>query len=49
MYQEMDINLYDKCSRENVEKSRAKEQERETAATVWATLLEQGRALGVAP
>jgi hypothetical protein len=47
MYMEMDINLYDKCSRENTEKVRAKEVERETAAGVWASMIEKSKALGV--
>jgi len=49
MYMEMDINLYEKCARENTEKVRAKEAEREGAAGVWASLIEQARALGVQP
>ena len=49
MYMEMDVNLYEKCSRENVEKGRAKEAEREAAAGVWASLIEQARTLGVTP
>jgi hypothetical protein len=47
MYMDMDLNLYEKCQRENVEKTRSKEAEREAAAGVWAGLLEQGRALGI--
>lgn len=49
MYMEMDINLYDRCSREHVEKGRAREVEREQAAAVWSQLVEQGKGLGVTP
>jgi len=35
---EMDINLYDKCSREYSEKNRTKDQERITANDKWAKL-----------
>ena len=34
----MDINLYDKCSREYNEKNRNKEQERTVALDKWAKL-----------
>mgnify|MGYP003387054701 CR=1 FL=1 len=34
----MDINLYDKCSREYGEKSRTKDTERSTAEDKWAKL-----------
>ena len=35
---EMDINLYDKCSREYGEKNRTKDQERVAAEDTWAKL-----------
>lgn len=38
MYMEMDINLYDKCSREYSEKNRTKDQERIAANDKWAKL-----------
>ena len=37
-YMEMDINLYDKCSREYSEKTRSREQERSLASDKWAKL-----------
>ena len=41
MYMEVDIALFDKCSRENAERAKAKEAEREGAAAMWATLKAQ--------
>lgn len=38
MYMEMDINLYDKCNREHLEKTRARESEREAADNKWQTI-----------
>lgn len=38
MYMEMDITLYDKCSREHSEKTRNNEQERTAANDKWAKL-----------
>jgi serine/threonine-protein phosphatase 2A regulatory subunit B' len=39
MYMEMDLALYDKCSRENNEKIRNKEQEREIATQKWNSII----------
>jgi hypothetical protein len=44
---EVDINLYDKCSRENTDKLKAKEAERELAITTWAALSAQALKAGV--
>ena len=38
MYMEMDINLYDKCNREHLEKTRSRESEREAADNKWQTI-----------
>ncbi len=38
MYMEMDINLYDRCNREHMDKIRTKDAEREAAAVKWATI-----------
>lgn len=46
-YMEMDINLYDKCSRDTSEKLRTKEVERNAATTKWATLEAAASARGV--
>lgn len=47
MYNEMDIALYDKCSREYTEKNRAKDAEREAANKKWQTLIVQAQSNGV--
>jgi len=47
MYMEMDIALYDKCSRENNEKIKARDVERDGAATKWGLLLSSAQAKGV--
>lgn len=46
-YMEMDINLYDRCSREYSERTRTKEQERAAAADKWAKLEAQAVAKGL--
>ena len=38
MYMEMDINLYDQCNREHLEKTRTAQLEREAIAGKWATI-----------
>lgn len=46
MYMEMDITLYDRCSRENGEKTRLKDAEREAANTKWQQILHSATAQG---
>jgi serine/threonine-protein phosphatase 2A regulatory subunit B' len=47
MYMEMDATLYDKCARENTDKTRSKESEREAAATKWGQMVVAAAAKGV--
>mmetsp|Transcript_10018 Transcript_10018/g.8969 ORF Transcript_10018/g.8969 Transcript_10018/m.8969 type:complete len:523 (+) Transcript_10018:196-1764(+) len=47
MYMEMDSSLYDKCTREYNEKTKARETEREAANRRWQSLLTDAQALGV--
>lgn len=47
MYMEMDINLYDKCSRDSNDKVRLKDAERETAAAKWAAIMNSALAAGI--
>jgi ferredoxin len=44
---EMDINLYDKCSRESNDRARQKEQEREAAANRWQSILNSALSNGI--
>jgi hypothetical protein len=44
---EMDIQLYDKCSRENNEKLRKAEADREAAQQKWAHIMDQATAAGI--
>jgi len=44
---EMDIALYDKCSRENNEKIKAREAEREHSSVKWNLLVSAAQAKGV--
>ncbi len=44
---EMDSSLYDKCTREYNEKTKAREIERENANRRWQSLLSEAQALGV--
>lgn len=46
-YMEMDISLYDKCSRDNSEKNKAAEAERDKAANKWQTLTSTVQAKGI--
>jgi hypothetical protein len=48
-YMELDINLYDRCSREHNEKERAKESQRAAAASKWSSITEGAAAKGVLP
>lgn len=48
-YMELDINLYDRCARENNEKERAKEAQRAAAASKWSTIAQGAAARGVLP
>lgn len=43
----MDIALYEKCSRENNEKTRKLEMEREAAANKWKAIMDSAVASGV--
>jgi serine/threonine-protein phosphatase 2A regulatory subunit B' len=47
MYMEVDINLYDKCNKDYLEKQRNAPQERENADNKWARVLELAKAKGV--
>jgi len=47
MYMEMDIALYEKCSRDNAEKTRKLEIEREVAAQKWKLIAENAAACGI--
>jgi hypothetical protein len=42
----MDNDLYEKCSRENVEKVKLKEGEREAASARWLCLMQEAKAKG---
>jgi uncharacterized protein (UPF0335 family) len=44
---EMDNALYEKCLRENNEKTRKLEAEREAAVTKWKSILESATASGI--
>lgn len=44
---EMDIQLYDKCSRENSEKQRKAEADREASQQKWAHLMDSATAAGI--
>lgn len=44
---ELDINLYDRCSREHNEKERAKVDLRAAANSKWLTITESASAKGV--
>lgn len=46
---ELDINLYDRCARENNEKERMKESQRSAAATKWQSITEGAAEKGVLP
>ena len=43
----MDVNLYDKCARENSDKQRAKEAERAAAANKWKAIADSAAANGI--
>lgn len=47
MYMEMDVHLYEKCSRENNEKLRKQEAEREAANMRWNMIRETAKASGI--
>mmetsp|Transcript_26568 Transcript_26568/g.25432 ORF Transcript_26568/g.25432 Transcript_26568/m.25432 type:complete len:480 (-) Transcript_26568:108-1547(-) len=47
MYMEMDATLYDKCARENSDKTRIRDAEREAAASKWTALIAAAAAKGV--
>jgi hypothetical protein len=44
---EMDIALYEKCSRENNEKIKKQEAEREAANQKWKSILDSASASGI--
>lgn len=44
---EMDIQLYEKCSRENTEKARKLEADREASATKWTAILDSATSAGI--
>ncbi len=44
---EMDIALYEKCSRENNEKIKKQEAEREASAQKWRTIMDLASAQGI--
>jgi hypothetical protein len=44
---EMDATLYDKCARENSDKTRIRDAEREAAASKWTALIAAAAAKGV--
>lgn len=46
MYMEMDNGLYDKCCRENNEKTKARDTEREVAAAKWQALIVEAQKAG---
>lgn len=46
-YMEMDIALYEKCSRENNEKIKKQEAEREASAQKWRTIMDLASAQGI--
>ena len=46
-YMEMDIQLYEKCSRENNEKTRKLESDRETSQQKWNIIIESATASGI--
>jgi len=46
-YMEMDVNLYDRCARENNDKQRAKEAERNAAANKWRAILDAANSSGI--
>ena len=41
MYMEMDLVLYEKCSRENTERMQQEEMDRKNADTRWDTIMKQ--------
>ena len=46
-YMELDINLYDRCSREYNEKERSKDNHRAAAVAKWQSIAESAAAKGV--
>ena len=46
-YMEMDIQLYEKCSRENTEKARKLETDREASQNKWTSILDSATAAGI--
>ena len=44
---EMDIALYEKCSRDNNDKLRKQEAEKEAGANKWKAILDQATASGI--
>jgi hypothetical protein len=46
-YMELDINLYDRCSREHNEKERTKSDLRTAATAKWLSIAEAASAKGV--
>ena len=46
---ELDINLYDRCARENNEKERMKESQRAASKTKWQSITEAAAEKGVKP
>jgi serine/threonine-protein phosphatase 2A regulatory subunit B' len=47
MYMEMDIQLYDKCSRENNEKLRKMESDREASQQKWNLIMDSATSSGI--
>jgi hypothetical protein len=45
---EVDINLYDRCARENNEKERLKDSQRVASKTKWQAIADAASARGVA-
>jgi hypothetical protein len=46
MYMEMDVNLYDRCARENNDRQRNKEAERLAASNKWKAIADAASASG---
>ncbi len=46
-YMEMDLALYEKCSRENNEKIKKQEAEREAATQKWKSIMELASSNGI--
>jgi biopolymer transport protein ExbD len=44
---EMDIQLYEKCSRENNEKTRKLEADKEASQQKWNSIMDQATAAGI--